>query len=217
MNLTFGAYHVTKSYQGNPVLKDCSYSFERGGVYALMGPNGSGKSTFLRLCALLEDPDHGKITYFDGGRVLKKDIELRRMITLVLPKVGVFNTTAFKNVSYGLRLRGMKRGETEEKVEKALDFVALLDKGDQNALTLSSGETQRLGIARAIVIEPAVLFLDEPTASVDRKNTEIIEEIILKMKKEGGSAVVITTHDGEQAERLADYMLIMRDGEISAG
>jgi len=215
MSLSFRVQHITKHYSGNPVLKDCSFSFEKSGVYALMGPNGSGKSTFLRLCALLETPDDGEVIYSDGAHILEQDIALRRMITLVLPRVGVFNTTVVKNVSYGLRIRGVKAGETEEKALQALEFVKLADKKGRNALTLSSGETQRLGIARAVVIEPAVLFLDEPTASVDQKNTEIIEEIILKMKKEGGSAVVITTHDPGQAGRLADYMLVMSEGELS--
>jgi tungstate transport system ATP-binding protein len=132
----------------------------------------------------------------------------------VLPRVGVFNTTAFKNVAYGLRVRGIKGKEREEKVNRALEFVGLGHKSDQNARTLSSGETQRLGIARALVIEPEILFLDEPTASVDQKNTQIIEDIILKMKKEHSSTVIITTHDRVQAERLADYLLLIREGKI---
>jgi len=203
------------SIEGKQILKGVNLKVSQGEIHAIMGPNGSGKSTFLRLCALLETPDDGEVIYSDGAHILEQDIALRRMITLVLPRVGVFNTTVVKNVSYGLRIRGVKAGETEEKALQALEFVKLADKKGRNALTLSSGETQRLGIARAVVIEPAVLFLDEPTASVDQKNTEIIEEIILKMKKEGGSAVVITTHDPGQAGRLADYMLVMSEGELS--
>ncbi|MGD1074972.1 MAG: ATP-binding cassette domain-containing protein, partial [Thermodesulfovibrionales bacterium] len=178
---------------------------------------GCGKSTFLRLCALLEDPDRGEITYFSGGHALGKDIALRRRITLVLPKVGVFNTTAFQNVSYGLRARGGKGTEIEKKVLKALEFVGLIDRSAQNALTLSSGETQRLGIARAMVIEPELLFLDEPTASVDERNTEIIEDIVLRMKRDGASTVVLATHDKEQAGRLGDWLMEMSRGNISRG
>jgi tungstate transport system ATP-binding protein len=81
-------------------------------------------------------------------------------------------------------------------------------------LTVSSGEAQRLGIARALVIEPEILFLDEPTASVDQKNTDIIEGIIRKMQKERKITVVMTTHYKDQASRLADYLLVMKDGEI---
>jgi len=196
------------------VLKDCSFSFDRSGIYILTGHNGSGKSTLLRICALLENPDKGEINCFSGNNIVKKDMELRRRITLVLPKVGVFNTTVFKNAAYGLKIRGIKYNEIEERVNKALDFVGLMHKKNQNALTLSSGEVQRLGIARAMVIEPEIFFLDEPTASVDKENTEIIEDIILNIRRNAKSTIVITTHDMSQAKRLSDIMLIMSEGKI---
>ncbi|MDA8106642.1 MAG: ATP-binding cassette domain-containing protein, partial [Nitrospiraceae bacterium] len=145
------------------------------------------------------------------------DLQLKRRITLVLPKVGVFNTTVFRNIAYGLKIRGIHRREVEEKVGKALEFVRLSHKKNQNGLTLSSGETQRLGIARALVIEPEILFLDEPTASVDQKNSLIIEDIILTMKKENGPTVIMTTHDQSQAKRLADTLLVISDRVLSAG
>lgn len=214
MNLKLTVSNVCKNYDGKPILKNCSFSFDRSGTYILMGPNGSGKSTYFRICALLEDPDAGEVNYFSGADILRKDIELRRRITLLLPKVGVFNTTVFKNAAYGLRIRGMKGPEIREKVDKALEFVGLNHKKKQNALTLSSGETQRLGIARAMVIKPEFLFLDEPMASVDQENTEIIEDILLRMKKQEKSIVVIATHDIAQAERLADWLLLMKDGRI---
>jgi len=214
MDLTLAISHVYKSYDGKPVLQDCSYAFEKSGTYVLMGPNGSGKSTFFRICAFLEEPDRGEVDYLSGGILIEKNIALRRRITLLLPKVGVFNTTVFKNVSYGLTVRGISRDEITERVDNALDFVGLLHKKNQRALTLSSGEMQRLGIARAMVVEPEILFLDEPTASVDQENTEIIADIILRMKKMGKSIVVIATHDLAQAERLADWLLLMKDGKI---
>ena len=214
MDLTLAISHVYKSYDGKSVLQDCSYPFEKSGTYVLMGPNGSGKSTFFRICAFLEEPDRGEVNYLSGGILMGKNIELRRRITLLLPKVGVFNTTVFKNVSYGLIIRGISRDEITEKADNVLDFVGLIHKKNQKALTLSSGEMQRLGIARAMVVEPEILFLDEPTASVDQENTEILEDIILRMKRMGKSIVVITTHDLAQAERLADWLLLMKDGKI---
>ena len=215
MTLSLSASNISKSYNGNQVLRDCAFSFSAHGIYVLTGSNGCGKSTFLRICTLIEAPDSGEINYISEGIVLPKDLDLRRRITLVLPKVGVFNTTVFRNVAYGLGVRGIRGRQAEEKVMGALEFVGLGHKKDQNGLTLSSGETQRLGIARALVISPEMLFLDEPTASVDRLNTEIIESIILKMKREGMVTVIITTHDREQAARLADALLVMRDGRIS--
>ncbi len=218
MNLTLTASDLWKSYQGNPVLEGCSFTFDKSGIYILTGQNGSGKSTFLRMCALLEKPDRGEVKYLSGGtRVLRNDMQLKRRITLVLPKVGVFNTTTFKNITYGLKIRGLKREDREKRADEMLEFVGLAHKKGQSAFTLSSGETQRLGIARALAIEPEVLFLDEPTASVDRNNTEVIERIILDMRKKNRSIIVIATHDRGQAERLADCLMIMENGRIQIG
>ena len=233
MSLKLSVTNICKSYNGKSVLNDCSASFEKG-IYILMGPNGSGKSTFLRICALLEKPDEGKINYFSdtplspplsrgelkGGvfsenNILKRDIELRRRITLVLPKVGIFNTTVFKNTAYSLKIRDIRKKEIEERVERVLKFTGLIHKKNHNALTLSSGEAQRLGIARAMVIEPEVLFFDEPTASVDQENTEIIENIILNLEKEGKATVIVTTHDVLQAERLGGKVLVIQDKKIA--
>jgi tungstate transport system ATP-binding protein len=214
MSLELSVSNIFKSYDGEPVLNGCSFNFDRKQTYVLMGRNGSGKSTFLRICALIEEPDEGELTFSNDGIPLEQDLGLRRRITLLLPKIGVFNTTAYKNVAYGLRLRNLGEREIREKVNGALDFVGLARKKNQKALTLSSGEMQRLGIARAMVIRPEIIFLDEPTASIDQKNTEIIEEIILNMKREQRSIAVITTHDAAQAKRLADRLLMLQEGKI---
>ena len=214
MDLDLKITNVQKRYNNKTALKDCSYGFVRGGVYALMGPNGSGKSTLLRVCSLLEPVAEGDIIYTSGGVVLAHDLTLRRRLTLVLPRVGAFNTTVFKNVAYGLLMRGIEKGRIVEQAKTALEAVGLLHKAQQNALTLSSGETQRLGIARAMAIEPELLFLDEPTASIDEENTSIVEEIILALKRAGKTTVIMTTHDREQAERLADQVVLMRSGMI---
>lgn len=212
MKLT--ASHIKKNYSGRAILQDCTVSFGEHGISVLMGSNGCGKSTFLRICALLEKADEGELLFADNGATLEQDLSLMRRITLVLPRNGVFNTTAFRNVAYGLRIRGIQKRELEERVAEALAFVGLEHKKNQSARTLSSGEAQRLGIARALVIRPEILFLDEPTASVDEENTGIIESIILAMKKEGRTTVVMTTHDRDQAVRLADRLLLMKGGKI---
>lgn len=216
MTLRLTVSNISKSYNGNQILKDCSFSFDMSDIYILTGPNGCGKSTFLRICALIESPDSGEISFSAGEGALKKDLELKRRITLVLPKVGVFNASVYKNVSFGLKIRGIRGGDAEEKVNRMLEFVGISNKRDQNALTLSSGETQRLGIARALVIEPGILFLDEPTASVDQVNSGVIEDIIMKMREEHQTTVILTTHDKEQAKRLGDKVLIINDKKITA-
>ncbi len=182
----------------------------------VMGHNGCGKSTLLRLCCLLEEPERGEVNYFSRGALLEKGLGLKRRITLVLPSIGVFNTTVFNNVAYGLKIREVKKKEIKDKVNGCLESFGLIHKKDQNARTLSSGEAQRMGMARALVTDPDILFLDEPTASVDQENSEIIEEIILGMREKGRPTVVMTTHDRSQAERLSDCLLMIREGKISA-
>jgi tungstate transport system ATP-binding protein len=179
-----------------------------------MGSNGCGKSTLLRICSLLEEPDGGDLLFQENGAPLIRDLALRRRMTLVLPRTGVFNTTVFNNAAYGLKVRGMGGNLLKREVDRALDFVGLAHKSGQNALTLSSGETQRLGIARALAIGPEILFLDEPTASVDEENTAIIESIIGDLKKERRTMVIMTTHDKDQAARLADTLLFMTGGRV---
>jgi tungstate transport system ATP-binding protein len=216
MSLRLTASNISKRYDMNPVLQGCSFSFETEGVYILMGPNGGGKSTFLRICALLEEPDGGQLDFTENGNRIRgeKDISLRRRMTLVLPKIGIFNTTVFQNVAYGLKLRGMNNESIVEKANRALEIVGLSDKKDINANSLSSGETQRLGIARAIVIEPEILFLDEPTASLDPHSTKVIEEVIAKIRSQKNIMIIMVTHNLFQAQRLADHVLFMYEGRI---
>jgi tungstate transport system ATP-binding protein len=216
MSLSLSIRGVTKSYGGKEVLKGCTYDFERG-VYALMGKNGAGKSTLLRVCALLEPPGGGEVLYRDGEGPAANGIALRRRLTLVMPRAGIFNTTVLKNADYGLRLRGVGRREREERAGEALRAVGLLPLAGQNALTISSGEAQRLALARAMALGPEVLFLDEPTASVDEENVEIVEDLILGMKRRGSPTVVMATHDREQAARLADSIIRMKGGVLITG
>ena len=214
MGLKLEIANLAKTYNGNPVLRNCSFAFDRGQAHMLLGPNGSGKSTLFRILALLEKPDAGAVKYLHGDYLLNQELALRRQITLVLPTTGIFNATVFHNVAYGLKIRGVARGETEARVAAALAAVGLAQKKSHRALDLSSGETKRLGIARAMVIEPEVLFLDEPTASLDPVNAEIIENVLLTMKRQRKTTIMMITHDPAQAQRLGDQLLYLKDGKI---
>jgi len=121
MSLELKIAHLFKTYNGNPILRDCSFAFAGGRTYVLQGPNGSGKSTLFRILALLEKPDRGRVEYREEGRVLADDLALRRRFTLVLPRTGIFNTTVFQNVAYGLKIRGWSHAVLREQVEKALE------------------------------------------------------------------------------------------------
>ncbi|MCL4500562.1 MAG: energy-coupling factor ABC transporter ATP-binding protein [Deltaproteobacteria bacterium] len=216
MSLELRISHLFKTYNGNPILRDCSFAFASGRAYMLQGPNGSGKSTLFRLLALLEKPDGGRVEYREDGRVQADVLDLRRRLTLVLPRTGIFNTTVFHNVAFGLQIRGLGKTAIRERVEEALASVGLAHKKHQRASELSSGETKRLGIARAMVIEPEIFLLDEPTANIDPANTAIIEEIILALKRQRRATLLLITHDPAQAERLGDELLWLKDGKVVA-
>ncbi len=204
-------------YGDKAVLNDCNASLGAG-ITVIMGHNGSGKSTLLRACALLEKPTSGEVSYLESGNAIAHDIALRRRLTLVLSRGGLFNASALSNAAYGLRVRGVPKVKRRDMAMEALEAVGLEHLARQNALTLSSGEAQRLALARALAIGPEVMFLDEPTASVDEENTALIEELIIKMNRGGAPphvpAIVLTTHDREQSERLAGRVLTMSRGTI---
>jgi tungstate transport system ATP-binding protein len=208
---------VAKGYGDLLVLRECSFIFEANHTYALVGVNGAGKSTLLRLVALLETPDQGEIGYREDGRPLQHNLDLKRKITLVLPQTGVFNTTVFKNVAYGLKIRGFPKKAINERVERLLHLVGLLDKKDHKATTLSSGQVRRLGLARALVIEPQVLLLDEPTASLDPGNAAVIDAAIRELRERRTTTILMATHDFTQARELADRILVVEQGQLREG
>ncbi|MCE5312225.1 MAG: ATP-binding cassette domain-containing protein [Nitrospiraceae bacterium] len=205
---------ITRGYNSSPVIDNCSYTFQAGSVYAIMGPNGCGKSTLLRIFGLLESPSKGNLTYYSGNSELAQDMKLRRMITLLLPDIGLFNTTVLKNVEYGLKIRGYNKKRIHDAAQEAIELVGLTHKMNQNALLLSSGQKRRLGIARALVIKPSLLLLDEPTSAIDVENTEIVESAILRIKQERSSTIILSTHERAQADRLADRLLMVENKRL---
>ncbi|GMT47466.1 MAG: ABC transporter ATP-binding protein [bacterium] len=204
--------NISRTYDGHVALNDCSFSVSAGSFNAIIGPNGSGKSTLLRIASLLESPDKGDVIYSDNGVAVKKDLFLKRKIAVVLPGDSLFNETVFSNVAYGLRIRGMDRHVVRDRVHDILERFRLSDKIYKNARTLSSGEAQRIGVARALVTGPEYLFLDEPTASLDPVNTEIIEAALTEIKAGNGMTIVMITHNMFQARRLAGRVAFIYGG-----
>jgi tungstate transport system ATP-binding protein len=133
---------------------------------------------------------------------------------MVFQKPAVLNTTVAENVAFGLKFRGTPREDAGRKVREALDMIGLPDFADRKAVTLSGGEMQRVAIARAIVTDPEVILLDEPTANLDPVSSELIEEMILRINRESGTTVVLSTHDMTQGQRLADRMGVIVNGRL---
>ncbi|MEM3737288.1 MAG: phosphate ABC transporter ATP-binding protein [Candidatus Bathyarchaeia archaeon] len=204
--------NVVKLYGANPALDGVTLEVRRGEIMTLMGANGAGKTTLLRILAALEIPTRGEV-YYKGVRLDEGNIgRLRGQATMVFQQAVMFSTTVYRNIAYGLRLRGLPRGEVDRKVRDAMRLMGLEGYGDRPAKKLSSGEQQRVALARALVLEPEILALDEPTANLDAKNAAVIEEVIKTNKKT--CATVLATHNLFQAKRLSDRIAYLAGGKI---
>jgi tungstate transport system ATP-binding protein len=213
----FKVRNLKKVYNNKIVLDVDNLNFQEGKIYAIVGPNGSGKTTLLNILNLLEKPDEGQIFFHDQEITNKSNsdtLEIRRRITLVNQDPFLFHSTVYDNIAYGLKIRSIPSEVQKNRIRSALNIVGLSGFKDRKANQLSGGEAQRVVIARALVIEPEILFLDEPTTSIDQKHIDVVERIIKKIKKEIKTTVIFTTHDLSQAYRLADEVISLLDGQI---
>lgn len=216
--LIFKVRDLKKVYNNKIVLDVDNLNFQEGKIYAIVGPNGSGKTTLLNILNLLEKPDEGQIFFYDQEITNKSNsdtLEIRRKITLVNQDPFLFHSTVYDNIAYGLKIRSIPSEVQKSRIRSALNIVGLSGFKDRKANQLSGGEAQRVVIARALVIEPEILFLDEPTTSIDQKHIDVVERVIKKIKKEIKTTVIFTTHDLSQAYRLADEVISLLDGKIT--
>ena len=215
--LIFKVRDLKKVYNNKIVLDVDNLNFQEGKIYAIVGPNGSGKTTLLNILNLLEKADEGQIFFYDQEITNKSNsdtLEIRRKITLVNQDPFLFHSTVYDNIAYGLKIRSIPPKVQKSRIRSALNIVGLSGFKDRKANQLSGGEVQRVVIARALVIEPEILFLDEPTTSIDQKHIDVVERVIKKIKKEIKTTVIFTTHDLSQAYRLADEVISLLDGKI---
>jgi tungstate transport system ATP-binding protein len=209
------AGHLGKTYGEKEILRDVSFSIPDGEIFGLIGPSGSGKSTLLRLLDLIEMPTGGSLSIL-GEDALSTEarFRLRRRMAMLYQKPVIFNLDVYENVAIGLKYRKEREETVRRRVKEALEEIGLPEYSRRAARTLSGGEAQRVALARALVTDPEILFLDEPTANLDPLSAEKIEEIILRLNRDAGTTVVISTHDMLQGQHLAGRIGVMMEGRL---
>lgn len=201
--------------QGAFTLRIPRLALRAGQLYVLTGENGSGKSTLLRLLALLQKPQSGNLTFAGlpvvwRGQPLK---QLRQRITLLEQNPLLFSGSVEKNLSFGLKLRGLSGKELQQRIDQALEIVGLAHFQKRPASELSGGETRRVGLARALCLQPQLLLLDEPTANLDAGQVAALERFLLGLP-ERGLTVVIASHDSGQPQRLGGEIISLANGQL---
>jgi putative ABC transport system ATP-binding protein len=207
----FELENVSYSRAGKLVLRELDARLPVG-ASSVVGPSGSGKSTLLRLLNRLADPDEGRVVY-EGTDVRERDpLELRREVSLVPQLPALIDGTVHDNVAYGPRLAGHSFD-----ARSCLELAGLdPDFEDRDAAKLSVGEQQRVMLARALALEPRVLLLDEPTSALDRAARDAVEATLEGLRARTSISTVVVTHDMDQARRLAEYVVRLESGRVTA-
>jgi iron(III) transport system ATP-binding protein len=205
--------HVSFAYGTNRILSDVSLSIERGEFFAFLGPSGSGKTTLLRLVAGFGVPSAGRILI--GDRDVTPVPPWQRNVGMVFQNYALWpHMTVAANVAFGLEQRRMPREEIRRRVAAVLDLVGLGALGARRPAQLSGGQQQRVALARTLVIEPAVLLLDEPLSNLDAKLRGEMRAELQALQRKTGLTTIYVTHDQEEANATADRLAVLDQGRI---
>ena len=200
---------------GITILDIPSLLVRDGEILSLIGPNGAGKTTLLQTLSFLSKPFRGEI-FFRGRRVEANHsiLEYRRRLAMVFQEPLLFDTTVFNNVASGLKIRGMGKSETRERVKEQLGRFEISHLKDRSAKTLSGGEAQRTSLARAFGLQPEILLLDEPFSSLDPPTRDSLIDDLEHILQQTKTTAVFATHDRLEALRLSDRIAVMNQGKI---
>jgi sodium transport system ATP-binding protein len=206
---------LEKTLGKNKVLQGISFEAKPGEIFGLLGPNGAGKTTTLRIICTLLSPDAGTVKV-EGFDTTTEPQEVRRRIGVVTADIGVYpRLSARENIEYFAKLCGLMDGELTRKVDAVIERLDMGSFSKQRAESLSSGQKQKVAIARAIVHDPEVLMFDEPTSNLDVLASKEVREFMVEAKGRG-KCVIFSTHVMHDAERLCDRMAILHHGLIVA-
>ena len=205
---------VVKNYGAVTALKKLDLSIDPGKLVTLLGPSGCGKTTTLRLIAGLEMASAGRIHI--GGQDVTHLTATYRKVSMVFQSYALFpHMTVRENVAYGLTVKSVPKSQAAQKADQGLELVGLAGFGDRLPSELSGGQQQRVAVARAIVLEPEVLLLDEPLSNLDAKLRRHVREEIRQIQQRLGLTAVYVTHDQEEAMAVSDSIIVMNNAEIA--
>jgi len=205
--------NIQKTYEGQPLLKDISFTINRDETVCLLGPSGSGKSTLLRIIAGLEEPEVGKV-FWNGEDLSMIPAHMRRF-GLMFQDYALFpHRNVAENIAFGLRMQNVPKPEIQQRVADALETIKMKDFADRKVTELSGGEQQRVALARALAPEPHLLMLDEPLGALDRTLREQLSRELRRILRKTRMPAIYVTHDQEEAYAIADRLLLLHNGII---
>lgn len=214
MTLAYRIDDLSCTYGQQPVLQVDHLAIEAGEMVALEGPNGAGKTTLLHALAFVETPEEGTIRFFEERSSKDNAISFRRRVGLLLQNPYLFHTTVLRNITWGLKLRGIPGEDAKRTALTALESVGLPGFESRDARTLSGGETQRVALARALALDPEVLLLDEPANHMDQESIRRTEEIVQEINTIHRKTIVLTTHDVSKIQPMAHRVVHLHQGRI---
>ena len=204
---------INKYFGRSHVIKDVNIDFEKGHFVTFLGPSGCGKTTLLRMVAGFYEPDDGEILL--NGKRIERIPPYSRNTAMVFQEYALFpHMNVFDNVSYGLRVKNRPKEEIERRVKEALDLMQLKGMEDRFPNQMSGGQQQRVAVARALVMNPEVLLLDEPLSNLDAKLRESVRVELRDIQKKMGLSMIYVTHDQSEALSMSDMIVVLKGGVV---
>lgn len=205
--------NINKYFGKNHVIKNVNLNFEKGHFITFLGPSGCGKTTLLRMIAGFYEPDEGEILL--NGKNIEKVPPYGRNTAMVFQEYALFpHMNVFDNVSYGLRVKKKSKDEIEKRVKQALALMQLEGMEKRFPNQMSGGQQQRVAVARALVMNPEVLLLDEPLSNLDAKLRENVRVELRQIQQKMGLSTIYVTHDQSEALSMSDAIVVLKDGIV---
>ena len=205
--------NINKYFGKNHVIKNVNLNFEKGHFITFLGPSGCGKTTLLRMIAGFYEPDEGEILL--NGKNIERVPPYDRNTAMVFQEYALFpHMNVFDNVSYGLRVKKKPKDEIDKRVKQALSLMQLEGMEKRFPNQMSGGQQQRVAVARALVMNPEVLLLDEPLSNLDAKLRENVRVELRQIQQKMGLSTIYVTHDQSEALSMSDAIVVLKDGIV---